>query len=459
MTLKLTKVFALSGFILLSAIAVKAQPRLKPGYFWKKLPNGLEVVVIENHKVPLATIEIAVKNGAYTEGPEYSGLSHLFEHMFFKANKDYPTQEKLLKRVQDLGAVFNGTTGTERVNYFFTFNADSLKGGLKFLNSCIQFPIYQVEDMQKERPVVDGEFQRNESNPYFLLYNDLNKYMWGDNFTRKSPIGIHEIINTATPEKMMVIKNKYYFPNNSLLTICGDVDHNKAFKLAEDIFGSWANSGFDPLVKFPIPPFKPIEKNYAFVKESTIAQTPVMDFGWIGPSYLTDSASTIAADVFSKIVGLNSSKWSQGLVDKGLALGTNFSYQTGKYPGAIMATVIPNPAKLKECYDETMKQIALWSDPNYYTDEQLADAKAILLRDDSYAKEKPSSLPSQLSFNWASTSFNYDTDLTDNYQKVTRADIKRYVDTYLTGKPMISGIILKPEVNKQLNVASFFVAK
>ncbi|MEO6455955.1 MAG: insulinase family protein, partial [Ginsengibacter sp.] len=63
-----------------------SQPDLPAGYFWQKLSNGLEVVVIENNKVPLATIEIAVKNGAYTEGAEFSGLSHLFEHMFFKAN-------------------------------------------------------------------------------------------------------------------------------------------------------------------------------------------------------------------------------------------------------------------------------------------------------------------------------------------------------------------------------------
>src|SRR5678815_1421834 len=84
-----------------ASLLLFAQPRLPQHYYWQKLDNGLEVVVIENHKVPLATIEIAVKNGAYTEGPEYSGLSHLFEHMFFKANRDYPTQEKFLKRTQE----------------------------------------------------------------------------------------------------------------------------------------------------------------------------------------------------------------------------------------------------------------------------------------------------------------------------------------------------------------------
>jgi zinc protease len=176
---------------------------------------------------------------------------------------------------------------------------DSLKGGLNFLNSCIRFPIYRTEDMQKERPVVDGEFQRAESNPGFLLNYESDKYLWGDLITRKNAIGIHEVINTATPEKMMVIKDKYYYPNNSLLTICGDVKHEQAFKMAEDIFGSWASSGFDPIVKYPIPDFPPVEKSVAFVKESSLAQTPYMEFTWQGPSYLKDSAGTVAADVFS----------------------------------------------------------------------------------------------------------------------------------------------------------------
>src|SRR6185295_11606327 len=173
-----------------SGLITAAQPRLPQNYYWEKLDNGLEVVVIENHRVPLATIEIAVKNGAYTEGPEYSGLSHLFEHMFFKANKDYPDQEKFLKRTQELGAIWNGSTSEERVNYYFTFNKDSLRAGLKFMNSAMRFPIYRQEDMQKERPVVDGEFQRAESDPGFQLWYEVQKHLWGDQITRKNAIGI-----------------------------------------------------------------------------------------------------------------------------------------------------------------------------------------------------------------------------------------------------------------------------
>jgi hypothetical protein len=121
-------------------------PRLPKDYYWMQMNNGLEVVVIENHKVPLATIEIAVKNGSYTEGPEYSGLSHLFEHMFFKANKDYPDQEKFIQRTEELGMIWNGTTGDERVNYFFTFDKDSLAAG-PAIHECSD----QVPDLPDRR--------------------------------------------------------------------------------------------------------------------------------------------------------------------------------------------------------------------------------------------------------------------------------------------------------------------
>ncbi len=457
--MKYIKFFILNIAALLFGFQCMAQPHLPEGYFWKKLPNGLEVLVIENSKVPLATIEIAVKNGAYTEGPEFSGLSHLFEHMFFKANRDYPDQERFLKRTQELGAIWNGTTNVERVNYFFTFDRDSLKAGLKFMNAAIRFPIYREEDMQKERPVVDGEFQRAESDPNFQLWFEVQKHLWGDLITRKNPIGVHEVINTATPDKMMIIKNKYYFPNNSLLTICGDVKHADAFALAESIFGDWENSGFDPLVKYPIPPFKPLDKSEYFIKETSIAQTPNMQFSWQGPSYLTDSASTVVADVFSTIVGLNSSKLQQALVDKGLASAVQVGYTTSKYVGPIDIYVEPNPNKLKECYAELLNQIGQFASPDYFTDEQLKDAKAILLRNSIHQKEKPSTLPGQVSYQWCSTSLDFYTRLDENYQKVSRADIAKYLDKYIVGKPMVAGLIIKPELSKQINASAFFAAK
>ena len=445
-------------FILLTCatITAAAQPRLPENYFWKKLDNGLEVVVIENHRVPLATIEIAVKNGAYTEGPEYSGLSHLFEHMFFKANRDYPDQEKFIRRTEELGAIWNGTTGVERVNYYFTFDKDSLDAGLRFMNAAMRFPIYRPEDMQKERPVVDGEFQRNESNPGFQLWIESQKKLWGDLYTRKVAIGEHDIINSATPEKMMIIRDKYYHPNNSILVITGDVDHNKAFGLAQKIWGDWPNSGFDPHEKYPIPDFKPLNTSTFFIKESSIAQTPFIMMDWQGPEYRNDSAFTLYADLFSTVLGLNSSKWQQALVDKGLATVAGLNYGTTRYVGDINVFIVPNPNKLKECYQEVINQVNHFSDPDYITEDQLQTAKEVFYRNEIRNNEKPSTLGSQLTFWWASTSLNYFTDYVPNLMKVTRQDLTRFVNKYIKDKPFVAGMIINADMNKKFNPGEYF---
>jgi zinc protease len=255
---------------------------------------------------------------------------------------------------------------------------------------------------------------------------------------------------------MMIIKDKYYHPNNSILVICGDVKHDQAFALAKKVFGDWAHSGFDPHTKYPIPEFPKLKSTEYFVKETSIAQTPNINIYWHGPDYRNDSAATVAADVFSTLLGMNSSKWQQALVDKGLASYAGVSYQTSKYVGPISVYVVPNPNKIKECFNEALNQVKLWSQADYFTDEQLADAKQIMRRDEIRKREKPSSLAGQLTYWWASTSLDYLTDLEKNYMNVTREDIKKYIDNYIAAKPYVAGMIISPEMNKTVNASSFF---
>src|SRR5437763_8399204 len=88
------------------------------------LPNGLEIIVVENHGVPLATVEANVRNGSFTQSPTYEGLSHLYEHMFFKSNASFPAPDQFIARASELGAVFNGQTQEEQVNYYLTVPSD-----------------------------------------------------------------------------------------------------------------------------------------------------------------------------------------------------------------------------------------------------------------------------------------------------------------------------------------------
>ncbi len=448
-------------FILLclSAHFLQAQTKLPANIFLRTLPNGLDVLVVEDNSVPLATIVITCKNGAYTEPPEFNGLSHLYEHMFFKANKDYASQTEFMNRVSELGMDFNGATTEENVRYYFTLPKKNLKQGLRFMNSAIRFPTFDAKEMERENVVVDGEFQQDESSPFFALQNAMDHHMWGDLYSRKNTIGEHNVIRTATPAMMDSIKNKYYYPNNSLLTVAGDVDHEDVFRQVESVYGTWQPSPFDPFKKWPVPEFKPLKKTDYFVVESNLAQVPVFEFDWQGPDTRSDIPATYAADVFSYILNQNSSTLSKALLQSGLALQVNIGYLTLKHVGPITLTVVPNQAKVKECLAEVKRQIALFDTDGYVTDEQVETAKRKLEIRQSFEQEVTSDFVQVLSFWWASASIDYFTTYVDNLKKVNKADLKAYVDKYIKDKPYCAGMLVSPAMSVQMKPELFFTDK
>ncbi|MBK9732265.1 MAG: insulinase family protein [Chitinophagaceae bacterium] len=443
-------------FLLTSWISMASgQEHLPSNFFMSRLENGLQLLVIEDSSVPLATIEIAVHNGSYTEDSNFNGLSHLYEHMFFKANKDIPSQEAYLKRVQELGISFNGTTSEERVNYFFTLPVENLDEGLKFMNSAIRYPLFLAQEMKNENPVVDGEFQRAESNPTFLLFQDYNKEMWGNLYVRKNPIGIHDVILTATPEKMRTIQAKYYWPNNSILVIAGDVKHDVVLSKVKALYSDWKPSGFDPFEKWPIPAFEPIKQNKTFITINENSRVPFVIQGWHGPDTRNDAKATYAADVFSFILSQSSSKFQQELVDSGLAYQVQFGYQTSKYTGPIQLFFVPNPQRLKACMKKVEDQIKRWDSDNYFTDEQLETAINQLAISEVYSQEKTSSYVHTVTFWWGSANIDYYTTYIDNLKKVTRQDIQDYVRKYIKDQPKVSGILMSSQMQKMLGITSY----
>jgi zinc protease len=103
-----------------------------------------------------------------------------------------------------------------------------------------------------------------------------------------------------------------------------------------------------------------------------------------------------------------------------------------------------------------LKQVKMWQQDDYFTDEQLADAKGIMRRNDIRKKEKPSELAHDLTYNWCSTSLDYLTDYPRNCMNVTRQDIKNYISKYITAKPYVAGIIINAEMNKAAQTSTFF---
>ena len=210
---------------------------------------GLEVLVVEDHLTPIVTVEIAVKNGSFTESPTYSGLSHLYEHMFFTANARDSSEDEFLGRVDDLGIVYNGETHEELVEYYFTLPKENFEAGLDFMSVAIRSPLFRSDEFRKQQAVVLGEFDRNEALPLFSFGRKMERALWGSLISRKQPLGRRETITAATREQMLTIKDKYYIPNNSLLIITGDVDTDQVRALerlgAEHALVVYGQDGLD----------------------------------------------------------------------------------------------------------------------------------------------------------------------------------------------------------------------
>ncbi len=415
------------------------------------LANGLEIVVLEDHSVPLVTLELAVKNGSYTEPPELNGLSHLYEHMFFKANRAVANAEEYLRTIGQLGIAYNGTTREEVVDYFFTTTTPNLHTAMQFMRDSVRYPLFEQGEFERERQVVIGEIDRNESNPFFFLNQEMTNRMFSKYTSRKNPLGNRQTVSTATTAMMRLIQSRYYVPNNSALVVTGDVNPDEIFKMAQELYGEWPRREKDPFVEFPLVEHPPLTKSEGAVITQPI-QNVIINIGWHGPSIGKDNPSTYAADVFSFILTQPNSRFQRALVDTGLVNGVSIGYYTQRNVGPIQIFAQTSPEKAHAALKRIYNEVSHFNDKDYFTDDQLESAKALLEADDLYSREKLSDYSHTLSFWWASTGLEYFRGYLGRLRATSRADISRYVTTYIQGKPHIGLALLSPEAQQKTKI-------
>ncbi|HEY0408092.1 MAG TPA: pitrilysin family protein [Pyrinomonadaceae bacterium] len=434
-----------------AAATAPAKPIQQAQLVNRVLANGLEVIVLEDHSVPLVTIELAVKNGSYTEPPELNGLSHLYEHMFFKANRAIANSEEYLQTIGQLGIAYNGSTREEVVNYYFTTTSPNIRTAMNFMRDAARYPLFDKGEFEREREVVIGEIDRNESNPFYYLDLEMKNRLFSKYPSRKTPLGNRQTVSGATTDMMRLIQGRYYVPNNSALVVTGDVSPEDVFKMAQEFYGDWPRREKDPFVEFPLVEHPPLEKSEGVVIKQPV-ENVVFEIGWHGPSIGKDNPGTYAADVFSFILTQPNSRFQRALVDTGLVNAVGIGYYTQRNVGPITVLLQTSPDKARAAIKAVYAEIARFNDKDYYTDEQLESAKALLEADDLYSREKLSEYAHTLSFWWASTGIDYFRGYLSNLRKTTRADISRYVSTYIQGKPHVGVALLSDEAQQQIQL-------
>jgi len=415
------------------------------------LANGLEVIVLEDHSVPIVTIELAVKNGSYTEPPELNGLSHLYEHMFFKANRAIANAEDYLRTIGQMGIAYNGTTREEVVDYYFTTTSPNFPTAMRFMKDAVRYPLFDEGEFGRERQVVIGEIDRNESNPFFYLNQEMTSRLFSKYTSRKTPLGTRQTVATATTAMMRLIQQRYYVPNNSALVLTGDINPEEVFKMAQDLYGDWARREKDPFVEFPLVEHPPLPKSEGSVIVKPV-QNVIINIGWQGPSIGKDNPATYAADVFSFILTQPNSRFQRNLVDTGLVTGVGIGYYTQRNVGPISIIAQTTPEKAQVAIKAIYQEVAHFNDKDYFTDDQLESAKALLEADDLYSRESLGDYSHTLSFWWASTGLGYFRGYLGRLRATSRADISRYVTTYIQVKPHVGLALLSAEAQAKIKL-------
>ena len=205
----------------------------------EKLPNGLTLIMNPDHRVPTVAVEVRYLVGSGHEREGRSGFAHLFEHLMFQGSKNY--DQEYFTPFTPIGGRVNGTTNTDRTNYYEQVPAEALELALWMESDRMEGLLEALtqEKLDNQRDVVKNERrQRYENTPYGMVWKLFSNELFPTGHPyQHTTIGSHEDLSAATLEDVKSFFKRYYVPSNAILTIVGDFEPKEARALAMKYFG------------------------------------------------------------------------------------------------------------------------------------------------------------------------------------------------------------------------------
>src|ERR1700749_1538575 len=219
----------------LAAQSVTAQTGTRPATF--TLNNGLNVIVIPDHRTPVVTQMIWYKVGSADETPGKSGLAHFLEHLMFKGTEAHPAGE-FSGVISRIGGNENAFTSTDYTAYFQRVSRDQLSTMMTFEADRMTGLVLKDENVLPERDVVLEEYNmRVANNPEARLTEQIMAGLYLNHPYGRPVIGWHEEIEKLNREDALAFYRRFYAPNNATLVIAGDVEANDVRPMVERTFG------------------------------------------------------------------------------------------------------------------------------------------------------------------------------------------------------------------------------
>ena len=439
---------ALAQPVLVEKVEAQAGKHIIPYEKWQ-LPNGLTILLHEDHSDPLVHVEVTYHVGSARETPGKSGFAHFFEHMMFQGS-DNVDDEEHFKIVSSAGGNMNGTTNRDRTNYFETVPSNYLETALWLEADRMGFLLDSVTERKFEiqRSTVKNEKGQNYLNvPYGTVgeINDQNLYGPGHPYSWPT-IGYTDDLDSSTVEDLKNFFLRWYGPNNAILVIAGDFVPELALKWAEKYFG-------------PIPTGPAVRKmrldrpvlasdQYATIEDDIVL--PLVQFTYPSvPNYHRDEP---ALDMLASIMGGdNNSLIYKNLVKAEKAVQAqvyNPCFElAGEFTIVALAYPTETPEDIEKIIRSTIDQFEKEVLHGPKIDEELQRAKATMVSNLMNVMSTVQSKASQLT-SWEmlmpGRKFNLQEDL-DRYNAVTTEDLVMVFNKYIKNKKAsVVNVIRKP---------------
>ena len=417
---------------LIEKVSRKGNELLIP-YEKYKLANGLTIIVAEDHSDPIVYVDVTYHVGSSREQEGRSGFAHFFEHMMFQGSEHVGKGEHF-KCVTEAGGTLNGTTNTERTNYFEVLPSNQLEIGMWLESDRMGFLLDSVTQVkfENQRETVKNERGQNYDNrPYGVAGEKVGAAMYPTNHPYSwQTIGYIEDLNRVN---VMDLKNfflRWYGPNNATLTICGDVNAAEVIKLAEKYFGSIPMC---PAVSPQIVAPAVLDKDrYISYEDNIRAPQVTYTFPTVASRAEDEAPLDVLADV---LAGSKSSIFYQNFEKSQMAQFASISNGGQELGGEFEITVRTFPDKTLAQMDSLVRASLLQFEKRGINDEDikkfLAGFESQMINSLSSVQGKGAKLAYYQTF---TGNPNYITKEMERYNKVTKEDIMRVYNKYIKNK-------------------------
>ncbi len=411
------------------------------------LGNGMEAVVIEDHRAPVVTHMVWYRVGAADEPQGASGVAHFFEHLMFKGTETIP-EGAFSKIVAENGGQDNAFTSRDYTAYFQRIAADRLETVMAMEADRMRNLVLSQNAVETERKVIlEERSQRTDNDPGALFSEQMSAALYLNHPYRVPVIGWRSEIEALSRDAALAFYQRYYAPDNAILVVAGDVDPAEVRRLAETHYGPVAPSGAPRAVRPQEPPHlapRRIEMRDARVRQ------PYVQRQYLVPSRVSGGAEDAAAlSILAEVLGGSgvTSRLSRALeLEQGVAINSGAYYASSALDASEFAVYgVPAEGVALETVEAAIDAALATLAAEGPTDEELARARAGIAASEIYAQDSGAGLARRYGAALAVGLTVADIEAWPEQLKAVTADDVRRVAGLLRREASVTGWLMAPE--------------